>query len=164
MSCLITLTVLAATVGQLPEEAVNELDYYVGDWNFEWEVDDVTYRGTWSAKWAPDKSCLVSHWTSVSPIGKASGRKITGWDASKKQTVDLDCSSRGEIMVSRHSKVKDNLWIGEGTGSNEDGESVSCKFETKTEPNRFTWTQTDRIEGGESQPDLVFVFRRMTPQ
>ena len=160
---LSTSLLLAASmvVGQLPDQAVNELSYYVGEWDFQWTVDGVEYSGKWFVKWAPDKSCLVSHWKSVNANGPASGQKITSWDVAKTQVIDLDCGSTGAHSFSRGSKAADNLWNGEITGATSDGKTSMCKYELKQEADKFTWTRTERKEGGEPQPDLIFVFRKV---
>jgi hypothetical protein len=38
LSAALLLTA-SMVVGQLPDQAVNELDYYVGEWDFRWTVD-----------------------------------------------------------------------------------------------------------------------------
>ena len=146
---------------QLPEDGRKVLAYYVGTWQYEWKVEGETYRGTWSVRWSPDESCTLSHWSSKGPDGPAKGTKITGWDAAKRQSVDLDFSANGEYVLSRYTIESDKVEVGEGTGSTPDGKVSRSKLRIDKERDKFTWTVTDRIEGDERMPDLVFVFRKV---
>jgi hypothetical protein len=146
---------------QLPEDGRKVLAYYVGMWQYEWSMEGETYRGTWSAKWSPDESCLLSHWSSTGPNGPRRGTKITGWDAAKCQSVDLEFSANGEHVLSRYTIESDKVAVGKGVGSTSGGKVSRCKLRVDRERDRFTWTASDRMEGDERMPDLVFLFRRV---
>jgi hypothetical protein len=153
---------LAGTVlsGALPEEVANQLEYYAGTWSYEWEVEGKTYRGEWSVKWAPDKSCLLSTWSSVGPDGPSKGTKITGWDLQKDQMVDLEFAENGSHILSRYSNTSGNLWEGSGVGATSEGKSETCKYQLKLDPDKFIWMRMEIKQGEESVPNQVFVFSR----
>jgi hypothetical protein len=160
LNCAAMLLAGAMAVGELPDEVAKELDYYVGDWTYEWSLDGNTYTGKWSVKWSPDKSCLLSHWSGVGPDGPGSGTKITGWDVQKDQMVDLDFGSDGAHVLSRYSKASGTLWQGDGAGCTEEGETETCKYQLKLDPDKFIWMRMDIKQGDESLPNQVFVFSR----
>lgn len=151
----------SAATAQVPEEGRKALEYYVGEWQYEWEVKGTKYNGTWSVRWSPDESCTLSHWSSTGPEGPAKGTIVTGWDNSKNQMVSIEFSDTGEHMLSRYTCPSDKLEVGDGTGSTKDGKASSVKFRTNKKPDEFTWILTDRVEGDEQKPDLEFVFRRV---
>ena len=76
--------------------------------------------------------------------------------------MDLEFSANGEHVLSRYMIESDKVESSEGSGSTADGETSRSKFRVDKERDKFKWMVSDRVEGDKKQPNLVFVFRRVT--
>lgn len=167
MSSLAAVVVAASVVvGQanepgVPTKILKELEYVVGDWSYEGKEDGkVVYSGTWSVRWAPGKHCVIGSWSGKGLEGMVQGTGVMGWDVAKKQIVQFSLSSLGEHAMDRYTVTSSTQWEGESTGVNNKGKPITSKLRLEKKANEFTWTLTARTEGGESQADRVFRFRR----
>ena len=140
----------------LPEEFVKMSDYYVGDWETEAEIDGTVYRGTWTARWSQDNTCLVTYWVADTPTGPARGTRIQGWDESAKKFLIVDFGTGGSSTIERYTIVSEKVDEGDMVGIDSEGEPIKATARTfKKEPDFFTWTVTKDGEATE------YKFRRV---
>ena len=141
--CVVVLfaisSVSAADVG-LPAEFVKECEYYLGDWATEVEIGGTVYRGTWTVKWSPDKTCLVTHWAADTPDGPENGTRVFGWDARAKKVLIVDFANDGASSIERYTITSNQVSEGEMSGVERDGKpfQATARAERKTSE-FFTW-------------------------
>jgi hypothetical protein len=146
--------------GAIPEEALKELGYFVGDWKAKIEYGDKTTEGTWSAKWSAKGTCLAIN---ISESTKDdNGEPVTtfatglmGWDAPTKSIKEVNFWSNGDTYDARYEKASDTLWEGKANGvvgGKEYTEKVSL---TRNGPKEFVWKAYDYVLGGQKQHDLI---------
>jgi hypothetical protein len=160
LSTVIVLLLLAAAARaqqvNLPKEFVKDCEYFLGDWATEAEIDGTVYHSTWTARWSPDKSCLVTHWAADTPDGPARGTRIQGWDALTKKMLVVDFSPNGASSIERYEIVSDEVDEGEITRVDAQGKPHKATARTlRRSPDFFTWTVT---EDGKAVPHK---FRRV---
>jgi hypothetical protein len=79
----------AAQVKQtaLPDDIVKELRFFVGEWTVEGEVLGKALKGRWSAKWSPEKHCLLIRYPLALDGEEIFGNGVMGWDTATKELL-----------------------------------------------------------------------------
>ncbi len=68
----------------VPQEALEEMKYLAGDWNYEGrDQTGETFKGTCTYRWAPGKHCLVWDQTWIDKKGTTHQSGLTAWDAAR---------------------------------------------------------------------------------
>ena len=146
----------------LSQAARRQLRYFVGKWNYSWEMEGERYEGTWNVRWSPDRTCLLSHWSNDGPQGKVQGTITLGWDELEGQLVDVTFASDGTYAIARYDIKNRRVHEGSRSGVGRDGKALEGKLRLEKQKDAFTWKLYDHVLGGETQPDLEFEFRRAT--
>jgi hypothetical protein len=141
---------------KLPQKFIEQSEFFVGEWTYQWDIDGNTYRGKWAAKWSPEKSCLISHFSSRGPDGPRSGTRIHGWDAAKEQMMVVNFSPDGSSSIERYTIVAGPVDEGEMTGIDEEGEPIKATLRIVRErDDLFVWTVTT------DDQSVVYKFQRV---
>ena len=99
---LIAVGVLVATgpsyceeEAQVPKDILKELRCLVGTWHTEARTGKEKSEGTWSARWAPGKHCLIAQSTQSrsGETGKRVACGVIGWDPATSRIThhDFEC-------------------------------------------------------------------------
>jgi hypothetical protein len=118
---------------QVPKEALQEMAFLVGEWKVKGTFNGEEMSGTYSAKWAPGKHCLIltSSWSA-----HASG--IGGWSPDRKQYVEYWYAANGNKRTFRYSLDKEKgVWDGTWTEINSEGKKGSGKISLQKKDNEF---------------------------
>lgn len=147
-SMVITAALLMATCAvamaqnkvEVPKEALQEMAFLVGDWEARGTANGEEISGTYSARWAPGKHCLILRfdWTGESRVNQSG---VGGWSPDLKQYVEHWFISDGRVLTCRFSLDKEKrVWVGTGTMVDKEGnKSVSTiKLEKRSGEYRFT--------------------------
>ena len=100
------LSVASATAAEvsmknIPQEAVDEMAFRVGEWEFRPFIDGVELpdSGHEVTTWSPTgKYCIIMTQTAVESGASRAGTGIAGWDPAKKQLVERWQSSDGMYL------------------------------------------------------------------
>ena len=143
----------------VPQDALTEIAYLVGNWTMEGKSDEGESTAKYSTRWAPGKHACVSNSMWSGPAGKSRGLGITGWDAGKKQITTVEFYSSGFNHILCYTIKSPTVWEGEGNGVDGDGNVFKRQIRLEKQgPNEFKWMQLDE-EGKE--PELVLHFRKV---
>jgi hypothetical protein len=147
-SLLVLLAVSTASAADvnLPADFIKECEYYCGDWKSEVDNDGTVYRGTWTVRWSPEKTCLVTHWAAETPDGPAKGTRVEGWDAVAKKVLVVDFGTGGSSSVERYTITVNNVSEGEIAGVHSHGKAFKATARVVRKPDFFTWTVTQDEE------------------
>lgn len=167
-----TLALLSTTSyaqdGEIPDEFLEDVQYYIGDWTSEVKSGDRVTEGTWSAKWSAEGKCLIIHMSGV-PIDQevtegqenAFGTGILGWDPSTNGMKDLTFWSSGNTYDARYRKTSDTTWEGDATGTVGGKEFTEKVSLTRNGEDEFVWRAYEYVLDGEKQPDIVATIRKV---
>ena len=130
------LSVASATAAEvsmknIPQEAVDEMAFRVGEWEFRPFIDGVELpdSGHEVTTWSPTgKYCIIMTQTAVESGAPRAGTGIAGWDPAKKQLVERWQSSDG-MYLSFHYTIdrRRNVSTGNFTCTYSDGKQVGGK-------------------------------------
>jgi hypothetical protein len=130
---------------EVPKEALKEMAFLVGEWDAKGTFNGEEVSGTYSAKWAPGRHCLIltSSWN-----GHASG--IGGWSPDRKQYVEFWYGADGNSRTFRYSlDKKKGVWGGRWTEVNKEGKKGSGKISLQKRDNEFRVSATGTSADGE---------------
>jgi hypothetical protein len=130
---------------EVPAEALKEMSFLVGEWESQGTFNGEEMSGTYSAKWAPGRHCLIltSSWN-----GHASG--IGGWSPDRKQYVEYWYGSDGNNRTFRYSlNRKKDVWSGKWMEINKEGKKGSGKVRLQKRDNEFRVSAAGTSAGGE---------------
>jgi hypothetical protein len=160
--------VLAASVvlGQaekvkIPPTILKSLEYYVGEWTYEYEEEGVITKGSMSVTWAPGKQCTIGNSLETTKKGSWQSTLVSGWDALKNQIVDTGYGADGSTMTDRWTIKSPTLEESDGIGVSPESAVATRKLQIEKKPDEFTWTASHRTEGDKALPDLTIVFHRI---
>ena len=96
----------------VPQEALEEMKYLVGDWSFEGRNQEgEAFKGTCTYRWTPGKHCLFWDQTWVDKKGTTHQSGLTAWDPARGQLVDCYCFDEGNFIIEYHRFGPDG-WTG----------------------------------------------------
>lgn len=150
------------TTPNVPSNVLQELTRLVGDWQVEGKVNDDEVKGTMSVKWGPGKHMLVWTGTWSGPEGDSVGAGIDGWDAAQEVIVTSEFWSDGWSHHRRYRIAAPNVWeTTEVTGATGEGKRLTGTVRVAfSEPERFTFTASNRVDGDANEKQVVLHFRR----
>ena len=76
-----------ATQTALPDNIAKELRFFVGEWTVEGEVLGMALKGHWSARWSPQRHCLLITYPLTLDGKEIFGNGVMGWDTAKKEVL-----------------------------------------------------------------------------
>ena len=86
---------------------------------------------------------------------------MSGWDAIKNQIVDTGYAADGSTMTDHWTIKSPTLEESDGTGVSPQGTAATRKLRIEKKPDEFTWTASERTDGGKALPNLTIVFHRV---
>ena len=108
-------------------------------------------------RWAPERHCQITRMDS----NGIQANSIMGYDKSTQQITELAFYTTGDYFLFKYRVVSPGVWKGEGVGIDH-GKPFTEKLELrKLGRDSLEWKATDFVLGGEKQPDLVAVARRV---
>jgi uncharacterized protein (TIGR02246 family) len=146
-----------------PYERLRELEWMVGDWVDESEINKVTA----SVRWADNQSYLVRTYTVEIQGEKASsGTQFIGWDPQSGQIKSWVFDSEGGHGEALWTHTEPNKWVLKAQGVLRDGRpSSATQIHTILNKDSVKSSSIDRIIGGQAAPDIVdLVMVRKPPQ
>jgi len=129
----------------VPDKALNEMAFLVGEWAVKGTLNGQEMTGTYSAKWAPGKHCLIlaSTWSA-----QASG--VGGWSPDRKQYVEYWYVSDGSTRMFRYTLDKERgVWSGRWVEVGSDGKKGSGKITLQKKDNEYIVIATGTSANGE---------------
>jgi hypothetical protein len=89
---------------------------------------------------------------------------VSGWDSSTGWATEQGVDASGEVYTVKWRKVSDSVEEGELVGTSQ-GQAISQKtrLERKGE-NVVVVSCTERKTGDEAEPDVTFIYRRVTEE
>ena len=150
------------TEPNIPKEVLTSMGYYVGKWKGEGNEDGAVLRYQLTTKWAPGKHCTILNIRMKTPDGVVRGTLVSGWDALKREVVDVSYMSDGSHSVERWKIASPTVEEATSTGVSASGKPTKATFRIeKRGPDEFILKVTDRVEGDEQKPDIVIEYTRV---
>jgi len=153
-------TVRAQEQVDVPERALHEMSLLVGEWEVEATTNGKQAKGTYSAKWASGKHCLILANSVKNREGLtlcASG--IGGWSPNRKQYVETWYTSDGGTRTFLYSfGQREGLWIGKLKEVDKDGEKGTGKVYLHVSDKEFRGGSVSTT--GEQETHVKYICRR----
>jgi hypothetical protein len=135
----------------VPEKALQEMAYRVGNWESDLYVNGVKEAEGLpeTTKWTPDKYAIIMQTTIHDNDARFPATGITGWNAERKQLVEHWYGADGSYATFRYSlDKKEDCWVGTAKwvfsdGRVGEGESVV----EKKSANEWEWRATFKSNG-----------------
>ncbi|MHB0959070.1 MAG: hypothetical protein ACYC0X_27335 [Pirellulaceae bacterium] len=148
----------------LPDDIVKEMRFFVGEWTVEGEVLGKALKGRWSAKWSPEKHCLVIRYPLALDGEEIFGNGVMGWDTATKKLLIQMFYSNGVIETVRYTVESPGVFKGAFAGSaGGEASTATCEVRTKR-PNEWTFQTTGHTVGGKQEGELSVRFVRTEPK
>jgi hypothetical protein len=154
----------AAEVKQpaLPANIAKELEFFLGEWKAQGNQAGKTLTGRWSAKWAPQKQCILLNALFTLDGEEAHGTGISGWDNSKEEVVTRTFYSNGVVEDIRYKLASPGVLKGVHTVSAK-GKSLKADCEVRAkQPNEWTFTSKANALSGNEKGDVSIRLIRLT--
>jgi hypothetical protein len=141
----------AADSTSVPQKALDEMAYRVGQWTSVGFTDGEEQSGPGHevTKWEPGKYCIRIRAHFFENDIKIHASAVVGWDAESKQLAEHWYTSDGSYMTFRYSldKKKDS-WVGTFAWTSAEGKTVEgpSVVEKKTQ-DEWVWNASYEIEG-----------------
>ena len=149
---LSTALLLAASmvVGQaepkMPEDVQAAMQYLVGEWTVEGNINGESFTLSMSYCWAPGKHCLILTATNDSENAlRNSGTGIIGRDPSTNELVETTYLHSGVRLEHRFSHISVAVW--EGTGSVQNPSGTTTNSTLRLEKATDEYSLTSKAEG-----------------
>ena len=91
-------TVLAQETAGIPDDILNELDYFAGTWETEGKVGETQQTGRFTCRWArtdDKKVCLIGRFSYKTGDEVRSGVTLIGWNAAMRCIEDRGFDANG---------------------------------------------------------------------
>jgi len=148
----------------LPDNIVKELRFFVGEWTVEGDAPGKSLKGSWSAKWAPEKHCLLLRFPLALNGEEVFGNGVMGWDTATKEILMQMFYSNGVMEHVRCRLESPGVFTGTLVGS-AGGEAIEAACEMRTNrPNGWTFKTTGNTVGGRQEGELDVRFVRTEPR
>lgn len=133
----------AAVPSSVPQKALDELAYRVGEWTSTGFSDGVEQPkpGHEVTKWEPGKYCIQIRGSFVENGVEIHASGLVGWDAEKKQLIEHWYASDGSYATFRYAldKKKDS-WVGTFAWIYSDGTKLEGpSVVEKKSPDEWEW-------------------------
>jgi hypothetical protein len=144
----------------VPDEVVEQMQYFVGEWRAEGDATDRRLRGTWTARWEPGKHCLIVHYKGTIGETAFDATEMIGWNSASGGLKLLSFFSHGVFEDIDYSLTSPGKYEGTYKGTAW-GESFSAKCAVAIQgPNRWEFSTKGLKRGGEHRPDISVRFTR----
>jgi len=169
LSSAVLLLATTTAVGQaekalpnVPAAAIAQFERLRGDWTVDGKVNDEPIKATYSAKWAPGEHMLICTMTWSGPEGDSLGTGIDGWDGARNEIVTSEFWNDGWTHHRRFKIASPTVWEStESVGTTGDGKRLAGTARLEfDDPDKFTWTATNDIEGEAGPTKAVLHFQR----
>ena len=147
-----------AEPAQVPEAILKEFGFLVGDWKTNGRSGDAKTTGTWSARWAKGKHCLIAR-CSFTPPGEDQPRTsagVIGWDPIRQGITHNEFWANGECHTYHWSVKSPTEWEGKVISAGDGKESTSEARLSRKGPDEWVLERKD-LDGEE----IEVVFRRV---
>ena len=150
----------AADSSPIPHEALQEMEYRVGEWESKTLIDGVEQPGTGHevTKWAPGgRYCVIVTYNDVENGVARAATAIVGWDPDKKQLVERWHVSDGLFLSYRYQiDTVIHAWVGTVTYADTKGKHFEGKSVVQKKNNdEWTWKGTWTEDGKERSREAV---------
>jgi hypothetical protein len=150
-----------ATRTALPDNIAKELGFFVGEWTAEGNLAGTPLKGSWSARWAPQKHCILLSALFTLDGEEVHGTGITGWDNSKEEVVTRTFFSNGAMEDIRYKLASPGVLKGIHTVSTR-GEPFKANCEVRTEQfDKWTFKSTVSALSGTKEADTTIHLARL---
>ena len=124
---------------KVPDEILSELQYLVGSWEVSGRAGDAKINGTFSARWAKGKHCLITEDTFVDADQTEAvlGAGVLGWDPVNKRITHGGFSSDNNAYLNWWKVTPSGDWEGQVRGTEDGVESTAAFKLTKQGKNKF---------------------------
>ena len=139
----------AAPVPATPADALQQLEWLVGEWTDE--SGDVKVRTTF--RWSANRAFLLRSFVAESADGSAlEGTQVIGWDANLQQIRSWTFNSDGSFGSSTWSK-NENSWLAKSSQTSANGDISSGTYVLEqVDENSFTLQLIGHEINGDAQP------------
>lgn len=139
----------AAPVPATPADALQELEWLIGEWTDE--SGDVKVRTTF--RWSANRAFLLRSFVAESADGIAlEGTQVIGWDANLQQIRSWTFNSDGSFGSSTWSK-NENSWLAKSSQTSANGDISSGTYVLeRVDENSFTLQLIGHEINGDAQP------------
>ena len=134
----------------MPNDIQELLQPMEGDW--VWDGGKVSWR------WSPGKNCMIGQFSL--PDDTPRGVSVLGWDAEKKQIVDIGFHQGGMHTI-RYSSFSPTKWSGTSKGVTADGEKTTAAVTVERGTDMFKVLLTKQTIDGKPTDDLQATVRRV---
>ncbi len=154
----------AADQEGIPKEALEAMQYMVGDWEVDGHENNQRMTGSVTYRWVPGKHCLTWDMVLTDPKGTYLGSAIVAWDPARRQLVERDFWPRGSWNTYCYT-IGTDQWTGEAVQVGADGAVSKGKISQENRgPNEFVWRLFDTADAA-GKPGSVseLRFRKVQP-
>lgn len=139
----------AAPVPATPADALQELEWLIGEWTDE--SGDIKVRTTF--RWSANRAFLLRSFVAESAVGIAlEGTQVIGWDANLQQIRSWTFNSDGSFGASTWSK-NGNSWMAKSSQTSANGDISSGTYVLeRVDENSFTLQLIGHEINGDAQP------------
>ena len=122
MNRLAVAFIVALTSGvgfsqEMPSNVREHIEqHYLGEWNFSMKSENGAMKGSFTAKWAPGKQCVLVKQVSNGPEGKLHTTGVLAWQPDTQTVVHHGFMSNGDYFRILYDKFEENKWSGRVTG------------------------------------------------
>jgi len=142
-----------------PHEHLKQLEWLVGDWVDE--SPDVVVKH--HCQWSEDGNFFLIEFEAEIAGRKVKGTQRIGWDPVFKQLKSWVFDSSGGFGEGRWTYI-DGSWIVKANAVQPDGTvTTATNAYTPLDKDRFNWSSTGRVVGGQVEPDLLVLIVRKPP-
>jgi ketosteroid isomerase-like protein len=139
----------AAPVPATPADALQQLEWLIGEWTDE--TGDVKVRTTF--RWSANRAFLLRSFVAESADGSGlEGTQVIGWDANLQQIRSWTFNSDGSFGSSTWSK-NENSWLAKSSQTSPNGDISSGTYVLEqVDENSFTLQLIGHEINGDAQP------------
>lgn len=143
-----------------PHEYLQSVDWLVGDWINEGADGKVAI----SFKWSEDKNYLIGEFKAKGTAGATrNSTQRLGWDASVGKIRSWLFDADGGFAEGHWTVLEDEI-VAKYSSVNPDGTTASATISiNRKDKDHFSMSGTDRIVGGDREPDFEFNITRKPP-
>lgn len=114
----------------IPDEVINQLDSFVGNWESEGKIGDKERTGRFNCRWArtdeKEKICLIGEFSYKTGEEVRSGVTLVGWNTTKKCIEDRSFNALGGNATLLWKMESPTHWRGDII-MEESGETTKAK-------------------------------------
>jgi hypothetical protein len=145
-----------------PNDYLQPISWIVGDWLSEGVDATVSIR----IRWSDDENFLLGEYVSVTAAGeKRKSTQRIGWDRRSRHIRSWLFDDDGGFSEGVWSVIANDRIVIKSTSVNPDGTDASVTLNlTRLDEDHFTFAGTERIIGGNREPDFELTIARSPPK